>query len=207
MGFPIAVTGLVAVTLAADTLRVKAREMIARRRQRKLLAGAADQEGGTADPGRELRAERAARALLHSCVGEEDWEMYRALGFMRVWARRPHHGRGGVEHAYLVYPHEPIVCYEPQTGRLLGEYCVTFPDTSAPHGSGRLPDSDDVLAKWMALVGDERQLLDNANMHLPGRYTDVKRVRHDIWRLTRWEQQRAAHALADLRVSSRKSPS
>jgi len=42
-----------------------------------------------------------------------------------------------------------------QTGRLLSEYCITFPDETRPYGSARLPDSDDVLAKWMALTGDE----------------------------------------------------
>ena len=37
------------------------------------------------DPGRERRAEQTARELLRSCVGEEDWAMYRELGFIRVW--------------------------------------------------------------------------------------------------------------------------
>ena len=35
------------------------------------------------DPGRERRAELRARALLRSCVEEEDWAMYRDLGFIR----------------------------------------------------------------------------------------------------------------------------
>ena len=60
------------------------------------------------------------------------------------------------------------MAYLPQTGRLLNEYCVEFPDESKPYGSARLPDSDDVLAKWMALKGDERRLISSANMHLPG---------------------------------------
>ena len=34
----------------------------------------------------------------------------------------------GVPYAYLIYPHKPIVAYLPQTGRLLNEYCVEFPD-------------------------------------------------------------------------------
>src|ERR1700727_970099 len=38
------------------------------------------------DPGRELRAEQRARELLRSCVNEEEWAMYRDLGFLRVWA-------------------------------------------------------------------------------------------------------------------------
>ena len=53
-----------------------------------------------------------------------------------------------------------------------------------------LPDSDDVLAKWMALTGDERRLIANANMHLIGRQVDPKQVRRDLWRLAQWERQR-----------------
>ncbi|MDX6672811.1 MAG: hypothetical protein QOH11_229, partial [Solirubrobacteraceae bacterium] len=37
------------------------------------------------DPGRERRAEQRARELLKSCVNEEEWEMYRDLGLIRVW--------------------------------------------------------------------------------------------------------------------------
>ncbi len=138
------------------------------------------------DPGRERRAEQRARALLRSCVNEEEWAMYRDLGFIRVWGR----GSEGVEYAYLVYPHKPIVAYLPQTGTLLNEYCVEFPDESRPYGSALLPDSDDVLAKWMALTGDERRLIDSANMHLPGRQVDPKQVRRDLWRLGQWERSR-----------------
>jgi hypothetical protein len=99
-------------------------------------------------------------------------------------------GGDGVEYAYLVYPHKPIVAYLPQTGVLLNEYCVEFPDQTRPYGSARLPDSDDVLAKWMALTGDERRLIANANMHLIGRQVDPKQVRRDLWRLAQWERQR-----------------
>ena len=62
---------------------------------------------------------------------------------------------GGAPYAYLIYPHRPIVAYLVQTRRLLNEYCVAFPDETRPYGSARLPDSDDVLAKWMALTGDD----------------------------------------------------
>ena len=41
------------------------------------------------DPGRERRAEQRARALLRSCVNEEEWAMYRDLGFIRVWGTSP----------------------------------------------------------------------------------------------------------------------
>src|SRR4051794_10930960 len=34
------------------------------------------------DPGRERRAEQRARELLRTCVNEEEWEMYRDLGFL-----------------------------------------------------------------------------------------------------------------------------
>jgi hypothetical protein len=153
------------------------------------------------DPGRERRAEQRARSLLRSCVNEEEWAMYRDLGFVRVWGgladgplrdrERDREGTGGgAPYAYLIYPHKPIVAYLPQTRRLLSEYCVTFPDETRPYGSARLPDSDDVLAKWMALTGDERRIIATANMHLPGRQVDPKQVRRDLWRLGQWEQQR-----------------
>ncbi|HEY7953336.1 MAG TPA: hypothetical protein VID70_10125, partial [Solirubrobacteraceae bacterium] len=91
----------------------------------------------------------------------------------------------------LVYPHLPIVAYLPHTGALLGEYCVAFPDHTRPYGSTRLPDSDDVLAKWLALTADEHGLIAGANMHLPGRQIATRRLRQDLARLTRWETQRA----------------
>src|SRR3712207_284374 len=146
------------------------------------------------DPGRERRAEQRARALLKSCVNEEEWAMYRDLGFLRVWGgqSRPRGAREleGVDYAYLVYPHKPIVAYLPQTGQLLNEYCVEFPDETRPYGSPRLPDSDDVLAKWMALKGDERRLICEANLHLPGRQIDTRQVQRDLWRLGRRSEER-----------------
>jgi hypothetical protein len=142
------------------------------------------------DPGRELRAEHRARELLRSCIDAADWEMYRDLGFLRVWGQ-PAEGQAGARYAYLIYPHRPIVAFVPQTGMLLNEYCVTFPDHSRPFGSSRLPDSDDVLAKWMALSADERGLIKGANMHLPGRQIDPDVVRRDLVRLARWERQRS----------------
>jgi hypothetical protein len=137
------------------------------------------------DPGRELRAEQRARDLLHSCVNREEWDMYCELGFLRV--------DGAFEEqscAYLVYPHMPIVAYEPDSGLPLGEYCIEFPDVTRPYGSVRLPDADDVLAKWMALVSDERSLIERSNMHLPGRQIGLAQVRRDLARLSRWERER-----------------
>ena len=84
----------------------------------------------------------------------------------------------------------PIVAFVPQTRRLLSEYCVEFPDLTGAISQTRLPDSDDVLAKWMALTGDERRLIADANMHLPGRQVDPGRVRRDLWRLAEWERLR-----------------
>ena len=93
-------------------------------------------------------------------------------------------------YAYLIYPHKPIVAYVPRTRQLLSEYCVEFPDLTGAISESRLPDSDDVLAKWMALTGDELRLMRNANMHLPGRQIDPAHVRRDLWRLAEWERQR-----------------
>jgi hypothetical protein len=166
------------------------------------------------DPGRERRAEQRARELLRSCVNGEEWGMYRDLGFIRVNGRLARKGRAAAaqpapdesgteasaeatpEHApyaYLIYPHKPIVAYVPKTGRLLSEYCVEFPDLTGAISQTRLPDSDDVLAKWMALTGDEERLIRNANMHLPGRQVDPGRVRRDLWRLSEWERQRRGY--------------
>jgi hypothetical protein len=174
-----------------------------RRAERRRARRAAREQGHSVayDPGRERRAEQRARELLKSCVNEEEWAMYRDLGFIRVWGGQTKgSGSGkpgilgrdlkGVPYGYLIYPHKPIVAYLPQTGRLLNEYCVEFPDETRPYGSARLPDSDDVLAKWMALNGDERRLITSANMHLPGRQVDPKQVSRDIWRLGRWERER-----------------
>jgi hypothetical protein len=162
------------------------------------------------DPGRERRAEQRARQLLRSCVNDEEWEMYRDLGFLRVWgglASGPEQGgtqatRDGAPYAYIIYPHRPIVAFLPQTRELLAEYCVAFPDETRPYGSARLPDSDDALAKWMALTGDERYLVGEANMHLPGRQLDPKQVRRDLWRLTQWEQARMRRIAREQRMTT-----
>lgn len=144
------------------------------------------------DPGRERRAEQRARSLLRSCVNEEEWAMYRDLGLIRVWGQAAQRPGGGdaAPYAYLLYPHKPILAYVPQTGRLLNEYCVEFPDQTRPYGSARLPASDDVLAKWMALTGDEERLLSQSNLHMPGRQVDPRQVRRDLWRLRQWERER-----------------
>jgi hypothetical protein len=58
----------------------------------------------------------------------------------------------------------------------------------------RLPDADDVLAKWIALRADERGLIADANMHLPGRQLDPSQVRRDLRMLRDWLGRRAARA-------------
>ena len=149
-------TAIVVIALLWEVMLPYFERRRERRRARREARAAG--EGITAyDPGRERRAEQRARELLRSCVNEEEWEMYRDLGLIRVWGGESLDKElRGVPYGYLIYPHKPIVAYLPQTGRLLNEYCVEFPDESRPYGSARLPDSDDVLAKWMALKGDER---------------------------------------------------
>ena len=195
MVLALSVTAIVIVVLLWEVVIPHIERWSERRRARRAIV-----PGTGMDPGRELRAEQRARALLRSCVNEEEWAMYRDLGFLRVWGRlangpgQPGRAAEGAPYAYLLYPHKPIVAYLPQTRELLSEHCVEFPDETRPYGSTMLPDSDDVLAKWMALTGDEQRLISNANMHLPGRQIDPKQVRRDLWRLTQWEQDRLRRA-------------
>jgi hypothetical protein len=195
----LAATALVAVALLSDLIVPKVEEVWSRHRARRRMTPSMPY-----DPGRELRAEQRARALLRSCVNDEEWAMYRDLGFIRVWGSKAEGpvdagGTGGAPYAYLIYPHRPIVAYLAQTRTLLNEYCVEFPDDTRPYGSSMLPDSDDVLAKWMALTGDEQRLITTANMHLPGRQLDPAHVTRDLWRLSQWERGRMRVAAAQLR--------
>ena len=116
--------------------------------------------------------------------------MYEELGFVRVL--RSAVGDRGATYGYLLYPHRPIVAFDPETGELLSEYCVRFPDRSEAAAASRLPDADDVLAKWMVLHGDERGLIEEANMHLPGRHHHPAHLRRDLARLAEWEAGRPA---------------
>ena len=177
---------VVAVVLLLPALaRAAARGRERWRKRREVVRAPRGTELG--DPGRERRAEQRARELLRSCVNDEEWAMYRDLGFIRVRGR--HHGPLA-RYAYIIYPHKPVVAYVPESRRLLTEYCVEFPDLTAAIAQSRLPASDDVLAKWMALTGDEERLLRSANMHLVGRQVDPGRVRRDLWRLEQWERER-----------------
>ena len=196
------VLAVVAVVLAAPAVirGIRARIEAARRARRPARERPLDY-----DPGRERRAEQRARQLLRSCVNDEEWEMYRDLGFIRVEGAPPRRAAARRDadgptsepppYAYLLYPHNPIVAYVPADGRLLSEYCVQFPDMSGG-GRARLPASDDVLAKWMALTSDESRVIGRANMHLVGRQMDPGRVRRDLWRLWEWERRRMGTAEA-----------
>jgi hypothetical protein len=190
VGLPLGTAAVVLVVLLWELARPTLKRTLVRLHLLWRAHSSAGAPGGY-DPGRERRAEQRARSLLRSCVDDSDWAMYRDLGFLRVWGGLGDHRRGGeASYAYLIYPHKPLVAYMSETGELLNEYCVAFPDQSKPYGSSRLPDSDDVLAKWMALTADERRLVGEANMHLPGRQVDPDRVRRDLARLERWERER-----------------
>lgn len=125
--------------------------------------------------------EMRARELLRRFVPMTEYRAYEELGYFSV------PGRGDAEsgYAYLIYPHRPLVAYETATGALLCEYCVRFRDDGE-----RLPDADDVLAKWLALHGRERELIATANVGRPGRQVDPAHARRDIERLARWRQAR-----------------
>jgi hypothetical protein len=191
--FALLALALIALVLAAPLILDAVKD-----RRRRRAADRGDDRGplelGLYDPGRERRAEQRARELLRSCVNAEEWAMYRDLGFIRVGGK---HTRRNADktgdraaYAYLVYPHKPIIAFVPETGQLLSEYCVEFPDFGGAGGRHRLPASDDVLAKWMALTSDEDRVIRRANMHLIGRQHDPARIRRDLWRLGEWERRR-----------------
>ncbi|HLI33363.1 MAG TPA: hypothetical protein VKU89_11615 [Solirubrobacteraceae bacterium] len=185
---------LVALALCVELLAEPLQGALARGRA--ALGGGDRSAAAPFDPGRELRAERRARALLRSCVNREEWEMFCELGFIRVWgANVGERAEQGAAYAYLIYPHKPVVGYLVGSGEVIGEYCVSFPREHLG-SEGRLPDADDVLAKWMLLTGDEQALLATANVHLPGRQIDPQRLRADLLRLERFERRHRAHASA-----------
>jgi hypothetical protein len=147
------------------------------------------------DPGEQLRAERRAEKLLGEVLGADALEAYKALGFLHCFGAERD---GEPTYGYLIYPHKPIVSFNAATGELLNEHCVSFPDREEPEGSQRLPDGDDALAKWLALRADERGIINEANMHLPGRQLDPDHVRRDIARLSEWTSRSPAGAEGSL---------
>ena len=185
MSFLIATSIVVLAVLAAvafgPSVVERVRRMIPRRENRERIPAY--------DPGRERRAEARARKLLRSVVSADEYAMYTELGFLAVDGSE---GDGG--YGYLLYPHRPIVAFDVHTSELLNEYCVGFPDRSEPQVSQRLPDADDVLAKWMSLRAGERELISVANMHVPGRQLDPGQVARDLIRLREWRARRVGAA-------------
>jgi hypothetical protein len=176
----IVVVAVLAIVGFGPSLAERARRMIPRREPREVIPDY--------DPGRERRAEARARELLRSVVSAEEYAMYAELGFIAL------DGGEGEGYGYLLYPHRPIVAFDVRNGELLNEYCVAFPDRSEPSPSQRLPDADDVLAKWMSLRAGERELISMANMHVPGRQLDPGQVARDLIRLREWRARRVQAA-------------
>jgi len=171
------VLAVLAIVAFGPSLLERARRLRARRRVEERIPAY--------DPGRERRAESRARELMRSVVSPDEYAMYVELGFIAVDGAE---GDGG--YGYLLYPHRPIVAFDGRTGELLNEYCVGFPDRSEPARSQRLPDADDILAKWMSLRAGERDLISLANMHVPGRQVDPEQVARDLIRLREWRGRR-----------------
>ena len=193
---PLALAFLLAVLVVLALLGFGP-SMVSSWRSRRAARGARQRQVPRYDPGRERRAERRARELMRSVVGEADYEIFAALGFLRVVG--PPDAGGESAYGYLIYPHRPIVSYDARSGELLSEHCVQFPDRSEPTYGPRLPDADDVLAKWMSLRGAERRLMEGANTHLPGRQVDPGQVRRDLRRLSEWKTARRVTGAEALR--------
>ena len=128
---------------------------------------------------RDRRAEQRARELLRQTAGAEALDTYERFGLLAVENR---------QYGYLIYPHRPLVAYDAASGELLSEYCVRFRDGSDPEAGERLPDADDVLAKWMALHADEHELIRTANVHPLGRQLDPDMVRRDLEAVRQWRR-------------------
>jgi hypothetical protein len=171
------VLAALAIVGFGPTILGRARRLIPRRTVRERIPAY--------DPGRERRAEARARELLRSVVSADEYAMYLELGFIAVDGAEGDSGYG-----YLLYPHRPILAFDTRTGELLSEYCVGFPDRSEPAASQRLPDADDILAKWMSLRAGERELISVANMHVPGRQVDPGQAGRDLIRLREWRARR-----------------
>lgn len=133
-------------------------------------------------------AEIRARALMAEVAPPEVLESYERLGFISV----PGRGDANSGYAYLVYPYRPLIAYDTRSGELLSEYCVAFRD-----GDERLPAADDVLAKWIAIRGAERELIETANLDPPGRQVDRGHARRDIARLRELDAERSPRSEPD----------
>ncbi|MGD9694961.1 MAG: hypothetical protein AB7V42_04785 [Thermoleophilia bacterium] len=141
-------------------------------------------------------AEHRSLALLRSVVNEDEWEMFRDLGFICTTGRRPA-GRArppSPRYRYLIYPHLPIVALLPRSMAPVREYCVQFPERDAEGRATLLPSGDDVLAKWMTLRADEDRLLSYANVGNVGCQVPLSRIERDLARLERWTARRRRSA-------------
>ncbi|MGZ8621230.1 MAG: hypothetical protein ACXWW8_01405 [Solirubrobacterales bacterium] len=119
------------------------------------------------------QADRRAERLLASAAGEEALTMFRRLGFLHF---------EGDGYGYLIYPHRPLLAYDSASGEPLSEFCVKFLESNE-----RLPDADDVLAKWMALEADEKLVVGEANIDRVGVQLDPEQVRRDLRTLRLWQ--------------------
>src|SRR3954465_11137478 len=112
MVLALSVTAIVIVVLLWEVAIPHIESWNERRRARRRIVS-----GIGMDPGRERRAEQRARALLRSCVNEEGWSMYRALGVVGFWGRladgpgQPVRAAGGAPYAYSLPFHKPTVSY------------------------------------------------------------------------------------------------
>ena len=82
MPLALCATALVLLALLWDLLAPRVHAAVRGLRALAARAGAARSAQIGYDPGRELRAEQRARTLLRSCVNEEEWAMYRDLGYV-----------------------------------------------------------------------------------------------------------------------------
>ena len=122
-------TVIVIVALLWDLAWPPLREAYERHRARRALVPS-DVDGY--DPGRERRAEQRARELLRSCVNEEEWAMYRDLGFLRVW--------GGQAVEVILVESSPAFVSCPLSNLVLGgsksidDITVTYDNLASRHG-------------------------------------------------------------------------
>ena len=143
--------------------RNRARRLLPTRRRRLSVA---EPEGF--DPSESAAPSARRAALLADVAGERELDAYDALGFISFEPASRDYG-------YLLYPHRPIVVFDPATGEPLGEWCVRFRDEGEP-----LPPADDVLAKWLSLSANERGLAERANVDPLGTQIDPGHVRRDL---------------------------
>lgn len=140
------------------------------------------------------RADARSLDLLRTVVNDDEWEMFRDLGFMCVTGRRlrPDGTEGLPRYRYLIYPHRPLVALLPRSLSPVREYCVEFRD-SATSRDGRealLPVGDDLIAKWMTVRSDESRMLAHANVASAGCQIPLSEIERDVQRFARWRSDR-----------------